>query len=137
MPHDPVRVAETEAWLTKAANDLRAAEYEFGAVPPLLGDIVFHCQQAAEKSMKGFLTWHSVAFRKTHSLEEIGEQCLTIDGTLKPLIDRAVPLTDYAWRFRYPGEPAEPPATEAQEALALAREVYEAVIGRLPKDVGP
>ncbi len=36
--------------------------------------------------------WHSIAFRKTHSLEEIGEQCLRIDGTLKPLVDRAVPL---------------------------------------------
>ncbi len=49
----------------------------------------------------------------------------------------AVPLTGYAWRFRYPGEPEEPPVAEAREALALAREVYEAVISRLPQDVRP
>ena len=56
MPHDPFLIAETQAWFIKAANDLRAADHEFSAVPPLLDDIVFHCQQAAEKAMKGFLT---------------------------------------------------------------------------------
>ena len=91
MPHDPLLVTETKSWFIKAANDLRAAVHEFSAEPPLLGDIVFHCQQAAEKAMKGFLTWHNCPFRKTHSLEEIGEQCLAFDQTLKLLVDRAVP----------------------------------------------
>jgi hypothetical protein len=36
---------------------------------------VFHCRQAAEKAMKGFLARHDVPFRKTHDLEEIGEAC--------------------------------------------------------------
>lgn len=140
MLHNPQLVAETRAWFTKAAKDLLAAEHEFSAVPPLLGDIVFHCQQAAEKAMKGFLTWHNRPFRKTHSLEEIGEQCLEIDQTLKPMVDRAVPLTEYAWKFRYPGapdEPEEPSMSEAQEALAVAREVYDAVLSRLPAEVRP
>jgi HEPN domain-containing protein len=140
MPHDPLLVAETKAWFTKAANDLRAAAHEFSAVPPLLGDIVFHCQQAVEKAMKGFLTWHNRPFRKTHSLEEVGEQCLKIDQTLKPIVDRAVPLTEYAWKFRYPGvpdEPEEPSMSEVQEGLACAREVYEAVLSRLPAEVRP
>ena len=57
MPHDPLLIAETRAWFTRAANDLRAADHEFSAIPPLLEDIVFHYQQAAEKAMKGFLTW--------------------------------------------------------------------------------
>ena len=57
--------------------------------------------------------------------------------TLKPLVDRAVPLTEYAWRFRYPGEPEEPSVTEAQIALALAREVYEVILSRLPEEVRP
>jgi predicted nucleotidyltransferase/HEPN domain-containing protein len=133
--HDPVLVAETKAWFTKAANDLRAADHEFSAQPPLLGDIVFHCQQAVEKSMKGFLTWHNRPFRKTHSLEELGEQCLTLDPALKSFVDRSVPLSDYAWKFRYPGEPEEPDLTEAQDALVLAREVYVAILARLPEAV--
>lgn len=137
MSDDPVRLADTRGWLAKARADLRASEHEFRATPPLLDDIVFHCQQAAEKALKGFLAWHGRPFRKTHSLEELGEQCLELDQTLKELIDRAVPLTEYAWKFRYPGEPEEPSREEAEEALAIAREVYAAMVARLPQEARP
>ena len=52
-------------------------------------------------------------------------------------MDKALPLTKYAWMFRYPGEPEEPTREEAEEALALAREVHEAVLLRLPGEVRP
>ncbi len=131
------RAAEAREWLIKAALDRRAAEFEFTADPPLTADIVFHCQQLAEKSMKGFLAWHDEPFRKTHNLVEVGQQCAAIDATLTDLMRGAARLTEYAWRFRYPGEPEEPPVSEAQEALALAREVYEAILSRLPEEVQP
>ena len=53
------------------------------------------------------------------------------------MVRRAARLTEYAWEFRYPGEPFEPPASEAEEALAMAREVYEAILNRLPDEVRP
>lgn len=137
MPHDAARAADTRAWFEKALQDLRAAEVDLKADPPLTEDTVFHCQQAAEKALKGFLAWHDVVFRKTHNLEEIGLQCEEVDPTLKPLIDKAVPLTEYAWKFRYPGETEKPPIEEGEEALALAREVYQAILERLPKEVHP
>jgi HEPN domain-containing protein len=137
MPHDPELVAETRSWLIKAAQDLGAAAHEFKAEPPFVADIVFHAQQSTEKSFKGFLTWHNTPFRKTHLLEELGEQCLGIDPTLRPLVDKAVPLTKYAWKFRYPGEPEEPTRQEAESALALAREVYDVILTRLPEEVKP
>jgi hypothetical protein len=71
MPHDPTRLAEVRAWLTLAIEDLRAADHELTASPPILGDLVFHCQQAVEKLFKGFLVWHDVVFRKTHNLESL------------------------------------------------------------------
>lgn len=46
MPHDPARVAEARAWLARSASDLRAAAHDLAAVPPILDDAVFHCQQA-------------------------------------------------------------------------------------------
>jgi hypothetical protein len=55
----------------------------------------------------------------------------------EPIVDRAVPLTDYAWMFRYPGGPEEPSVPEAQEALGLALEVYETILSRLPGEVRP
>ena len=92
MPPDPELESETRGWLAKAVLDLRAAAHSLTAVPPLVDDSLFHAQQAAEKCLKPFLTWHQVPFRKTHSLEELGEQCLAIDGSLKGMVDRAVPL---------------------------------------------
>jgi HEPN domain-containing protein len=137
MALDPELVAETRAWLAKAFNDLRASEALIAASPPLLDEAVFHCQQAAEKALKGFLTWNGHTFRKTHNLEEIGEQCLAVDPSLREVIDQAVPLSEYAWKFRYPGEPFQPEADEAAEAQATARGVFEAVVNRLPVAVRP
>ena len=95
----------------------------------------FTCQQAAEKALKGFLTWHQQPFRKTHNLEEIGEQCLAFDATLTDVVDQAATLTEYAWRFRYPGDPDGIDAEEAMEALKVARLVHEAIANRVPPDV--
>ncbi|MGQ9688337.1 MAG: HEPN domain-containing protein [Desulfobaccales bacterium] len=121
MAADPLLVSETKAWLRKAALDLHAAEHDLTASPPLLADAVFHCQQAVEKALKAILMWNNTPFRKTHSLEELGKQCLELDQTMKTLIDKAVPLTEYAWKFLYPGDPEEPSGEEAQEALDIAR----------------
>lgn len=137
MPHDATRVADTRGWLLKARADLRGAEVDLAAAPPLTGDAAFHCQQAAEKTLKAFLAWHDVPFRKTHDLAEIGLQCLAVDVSLEPVCRRAERLTAFAWIFRYPGEVAEPPAAEIADALVLAREVYDAVVARLPADVRP
>jgi HEPN domain-containing protein len=44
---------------------------------------MFHCQQAAEKALKAFLTFHDQPFRKTHDLASLGKQCANIDATLE------------------------------------------------------
>ncbi len=134
MPHDPIRIADTRAWLAKAHMDLRAAAHELTAAPALTADAVFHTQQAAEKAMKAFLAWHDEPFRKTHDLAEIGRQCAGIAPSLEPLLIRAAGLTQYAWKFRYPGEPDEPSREEAELSIALAREVYEVVVALLPPE---
>jgi HEPN domain-containing protein len=135
MPHDAHRVADTRGWLLKAADDLRGAEVDLAAVPPLTGDAAFHCQQAAEKALKALLAWHDVPFRKTHDLAEIGQQCVALDVSLEPLCRRAEQLTTFAWIFRYPGDLEDPPVEEVVEALAVARDVHNAVRARLPTEV--
>jgi HEPN domain-containing protein len=50
----PEVLAEARAWFQKAANDLRGADIDLAAEPPLVEDALFHCQQAVEKSIKGF-----------------------------------------------------------------------------------
>jgi len=137
MPHDPVRLAEARSWLARVAADLAAGEHGLRASPPFAGDAVFHAQQAAEKALKAFLAWRDEPFRKTHNLTELGEACVKLDATLEPLARPASRLTEYAWKFRYPGEAEAPPAEEAREALDLARRVYEAILARLPEEARP
>src|SRR5438105_5048468 len=51
-PHARWRVVER--WLRVAANDRQTVMVCLAADPPLLASAAFHCQQAAEKLLKGF-----------------------------------------------------------------------------------
>lgn len=126
------RIEDVRAWLRKAALDLRAAEHE-ASTPELglWGDVVFHAQQAIEKSYKAFLAWHDAPFRKTHNLEELGTACAEIDDSLRLLAALSAPLTEYAWKYRYPGESEDPGAEESKRALALGHQIYEAIRTRV------
>lgn len=136
MPPDAARAAETADWLQKARGDLRGAEVDLAADPPLLEDAAFHAQQAVEKALKAFLVWHERPFRKTHDLGEIGQLCTAVDPSLEPLCRRADALTVYAWAFRYPSDVVAPLLEEVGEASALAGEVWNAVMARMPADPG-
>jgi predicted nucleotidyltransferase len=80
---------------------------------------------------------YDLLMSEDHDLAEIGQQCAVLDRSLESLCRRAEGLTTFAWIFRYPGEPEEPPVEDAFGALALAREVYQAVISRRPGEVRP
>jgi hypothetical protein len=67
----------------------------------------------------------------------VGGTALELDVTLEPLLRQAVRLTPFAGVFRYPTDMGEPTPEEAREALALAREVYDAVLARLPEETRP
>jgi HEPN domain-containing protein len=136
MSTEPTLIAETKAWLRIAAEDLRAAAHNLTASPPLLKDTLFHCQQAAVKALTGFLIWNNTPFRQTRSLEEIGERCIDLDSTLRGVVARLVPHTEYSEKFQYPGELQEPSFPEAEEALAIANDLYEAILMRLPQECG-
>jgi len=135
MRPDEAKREDARAWMAKASLDLRAAEHASKASSPLLEDVTFHAQQAAEKAMKALLTWHDVPFRKTHSLEELGRQCLALDPAMQYLVDEAAPLSEYAWKYRYPGEPGPPTGEEAADALRVAHKVVAAALERLPPEV--
>ncbi|MDP8205218.1 MAG: HEPN domain-containing protein [Candidatus Electryonea clarkiae] len=137
MPHDPVLIEETNRWFLKAKDDLKTAEITLKEEPPLLSTSVFHSQQAVEKAFKGFLVWHQVPFRKTHNLEEIGEQVISVEPELKYLIDETVYLTIYAWKYRYPDDIFEPDKHETKEALNVAKKAFEVIISHLPREVKP
>src|ERR1035441_1280442 len=84
MTPSEARARESREWLAKGDEDLGSARVLIGSGH--IANALFFCQQAAEKSLKAFLTWHEQAFRRTHDLEELGEACRAIDGTLAALL---------------------------------------------------
>ncbi len=96
MQPDLRRQADTVAWFEKAQNDLRCAKIDLAASPPAMEDALFHCQQAVEKAMKGFLVWHERTFPRTHDLGKLGTQMVQTEPTIEAQIDRIVDLTQYA-----------------------------------------
>jgi HEPN domain-containing protein len=132
MPPD-VREEDVAAWLARAGQDLRAAEVDLEAAPALLGDAAFHCQQAVEKALKALLTRHDHPFRNTHDIGELALACLEHEPALESLLRESAPFTEYAWRFRYPGEVFEPGRQEVEAALTVARRVVAAVAGPRPQ----
>jgi len=133
MQPDRALEAITRQWLGHARDDLalaRSALKEGSA--PFLRDALFHSQQAAEKALKAFLTWHDIPFRKVHDLEIVGAQCCEVDPSLASIVVQARELTRYAWTLRYPGEPYEPEPPEVSGAIDIAAAALEAVLSRLP-----
>ena len=87
--------------------------------------------------MKGLLTAHDRLFRKTHDLDELASTCESADPTLKEALNPARDLTVFAWVFRYPGEAEAPSLEEAKKFRAIAIEVYQSILNRLPQEAHP
>lgn len=132
---DEAKVHEIRTWLRKALHDLRAAERLLLGPDPLCDAAGFHCQQAAEKALKAYLTWRDEPFEKTHSLVALVAKWLAWDPSFEELRTAATTLTPYAVASRYPGDLPELTEAEAQEALTLARQVWDFVLQRLPSEV--
>jgi len=120
------------AWMARADEDLQVASLLIERERRLLGAAVYHCQQAAEKSLKAWLTSQDLRFPKTHDLETLLAMCRADESVEWPdLTEHAQLLTPYAVEFRYPGDQMEPESEEAVRALDLAREVHAFVASRI------
>jgi HEPN domain-containing protein len=134
--HDPQH-DEVKSWLTKAQRDLASARKLASGDEPILDTAIYHCQQAAEKAMKAFLTHHSLRFDKTHDIEVLVSQAATVDSRFAEWVETAESLTPYAAMFRYPGETLQPDQNEFDQALQMANDLCGFVLSVLPKEVRP
>jgi HEPN domain-containing protein len=130
-PDDQTRRRLVGQWFDKAETDLQATESLLSRNPPLLYPSCFFSQQAAEKYLKGFLTWNQVDFPKTHDLKELLDLAEPVNSNLVSSLQDAIVLTRYSVEVRYPGDMPEPTVAEAQEALRLAQFVREAILAAL------
>ena len=90
-----------------------------------------------EKSLKAFLLYHDVEFPWIHHIGPLLDLCIDQDDSFAQLMTTAVPLTEYAVRFRYPFSGSPPSEEQVRGALATAREVFAFVTARLPAETHP
>lgn len=95
-------------WIGFANIDLVGAKALFEMGDDFLGLAAFHAQQAAEKSMKAYLTFHSVRVPKTHDIGDLLALIELKDKELFLLLSPCVELTDYAVAYRYPDAQKKP-----------------------------
>ena len=109
-PDEHLRWEEVDAWLAAARLDREAAIACLAATPPLPPPAAFHCQQAAEKLMKGFLIHAARPFRKTHDMAELVDAVAPLYPEIASLISQMQDWTRWpiAARYPQPGDVAEP-----------------------------
>jgi HEPN domain-containing protein len=130
-PEEAIRELVVQ-WLQKAEDDWRLSR-RLAVDPESYAEATaFHAQQAVEKYLKAFLTWHQVEFPKTHDIKRLLQLASARDPSLTEELPDAADLTAYAVEYRYPGE--YPPVTmdDAASAVAVADRVRDYICKRLP-----
>jgi len=131
-PPEVVKQDLVRQWLARADVDLETAKFLFVPGRSFFPAICFHCQQAAEKYLKAFLTWQQIEFPKTHDLGLLLGLIAATDPALASSLAEVAALNPYGVDIRYPGDAPEIAREDAEEAMCLAEKVKEAIFAALP-----
>ena len=97
---DNVQIAKE--WFFIADSDLSSAEFLQKMRPVPIEIICYHCQQSAEKYLKGFLALHAEPVTRSHDLIMLNKTCRKINENFKEILEDCLTLTDYSVTVRYP-----------------------------------
>jgi HEPN domain-containing protein len=112
-------------WYIYADRDLSCAEHLLTMHPKPLEVISFHCQQAAEKYLKGFLIFKGIEEPpKIHNLDKLCSMCTEHDNRFAEIIKECSSLTQYSVQPRYPDE-LEVTENDMNKALINARKIRD------------
>jgi len=109
-------------WIIKAQNDLKTAEIIYQEKGPS-DTLCFHCHQAVEKYLKGFLVFNRERFPKVHDLIFLMNLCKKIDKNFQQIKDGLVTLNKYYVESRYPPEIRVYSREECKKVLSIAEKL--------------
>jgi HEPN domain-containing protein len=124
-----------QAWLLKAAHDLQTAQIVAFHLPDFDDTIAFHCQQAIEKSLKGYLVYLDIEFKPVHDLGYLLNLVGTKDESFNQYYDQVVRVSRFAVHIRYPDQIIRLTKEQISDAIDLANLIFEIVQNRI-KSVG-
>ena len=127
--------ALTRKWVMKARRDLLSPKKLARGKESYLDTAIYHCQQTAEKVVKGWLVYHDLSFEKTHDLRLLVTMASEVEPEFTSWFEVAEQVSPYATAYRYPGEILEPTEVEYLQAYKAASEFYQFVCSLLPAEV--
>ena len=89
-------------WLEFAEDDLQVAKVVVKALHYKAA--VYHAQQCAEKSLKGYLVFNNEPIKKTHDLRVLLGLCYVLDADFFDIETEATELNELDTEFRYPSQ---------------------------------
>ena len=122
-------------WLDKADEDLDAGIHLLSEGPLFPNVAASQAQQAAEKFIKGYLTWSQIDFPKTHNLEILLDLMAEKEVRMASELKEITLLTRFVITARYPDDISEISLAQAQEAITLAQRAKEIIISALPSEI--
>jgi HEPN domain-containing protein len=122
-------IGSVEEWVKLAETDLGSARHLFKTYNPMpIEPICNHCQQSAEKMIKGFLVFNGIIPLKDHKLRKL---CDMHTEVVFDDFDRELAiLSRYGVTPRYPNE-LELEELDAETAIKYAEKIMEFVKGLL------
>src|SRR3972149_12069834 len=128
---DKIRDEFVRQWSLKAEENFNAANSLIPYGQAFLSTVCFHSQQAAEKYLKAFLTYHQIEFPKTHDIGELLDLVARADNKLSESLRDVIVLTNYGVDVRYPGDSPDVTSNTAQQAIDMAAKVRRVVLESL------
>lgn len=124
-------------WLRKACDDLESARRLAASPDAILEAAFFHCQQAAEKAVKGYLAYRGHPLQKTHDVEKLVNTAKSYEPGFAAWQEAAADLTPYATAFRYPPDVVEPDEEQYRQTEQAAAGLLAFVCSLVPQDARP
>jgi HEPN domain-containing protein len=96
-------------------------------------DLCYQAQQAVEKAIKGLLIYYNVEPKFTHNIDILLED-LGLYTEISTDIKKAIDLTRYAIKTRYPGEYDDVTREEYEESIKIAETCLEWVENKIKEN---
>ncbi len=126
-------IEDAKILFNKAEKDLHLAKHLIYEDEEFIEAICFHCQQAAEKYLKSYLSYNNKEIKRTHEVIDIIKDCEQLDVEFIKLNEiETGKLTRYAVNLRYDDIPFIT-IEDANEALYVAEQVRSFIILKIPE----
>ena len=122
---------ELRQWFSISTKDIDSAKCLLKNMYPSNDELIcFLCQQATEKSLKGFLCFNNIEFNRTHDLLQLLNKCVVVDSGFNDYAKHCVFLSKYAVMPRYPND-LQINDDEVKTAIRFAEKIKDFALSKI------